>query len=547
MDLVIYDPKYRKISLYLWDFIIIGSKKYTIRPQMETFGELKKWVESLTVAEKRFIKLLGKARAGASASQQLELFDWLNRSQITEATQAKVKFLKNLPTVSIRLKDLILDGLRLLHKESNIDALLRTTLDEIAILHVKKQDRMVIKQLVSAKKLALLNCRYAFAFQSIEWQQKIAQAASGTSHETLKKMREEESDILKKLCEQRDLQYRHDALIALMRQSLFQRDAKKSEEINALVEHEVVHRLSKSGGYLERTLAVNLLALKKLNERNASAALLLYRDLIREWQEHPAWQNDQSSLLLLICKLYQTAGFFSPVNWKDAREHMAMVHNFKGLPPDANRDFQRMLYHNQFTLALNNGKFDSVRTLIPEIDLWITQEAAHLTEAQILPFLCNFSIAEFLGENFAAANRFVSRILNMTNRNVRKDIREFAMVLQAILQFELNNTGLNEYLTRSGKRHFSKDVFEINFELVVFEYLNNVNHIDSPDAMRLSIHKLIGKLDILTEQAKDQIPVLGLNEVQMWAKAKQTGESLTEIFLQIVKTNLKELEQTEIV
>lgn len=513
---------------------------------METFGELKKWVESLTVAEKRFIKLLGKARAGASASQQLELFDWLNRSQVTEATQANVKFLKNLPTVSIRLKDLILDGLRLLHKESNVDALLRTTLDEIAILHEKKLNRTVTKQLISAKKLALHNCRYAFAFQCIEWQQKIAQATAGTTRETLKKLREEESDILKKLCEQRDLQYRHDALIALMRQSLFQRDAKKSEEINALVEHEVVHRLSESGGYLERTLAINLLALKELNERNATAALLRYRDLLREWQAQPAWQNDQSSLLLLICKFYQTACFFSPVNWKDAHQYIAMVHDFRGLPPDANRDFQRMLYHNQFTLALNTGKFDSVKTLIPEIDLWMTQEAAHLTEAQALPFICNFAVAEFLRENFVAANRFVSRILNMSNRSVRKDIREFAMVLQAILQFELNNTGLNEYLTRAGKRHFSKDAVEINFELIVFDYLNNAKHIDSPDAMRLSINKLIVKLDILAEQVKDQIPLLGLNEVRMWARAKQTGESLTEIFLQIVRANIKELEQIEI-
>src|ERR1044072_2091527 len=99
---------------------------------METLEELKKWVDSLSTAEKRFVTLIGKARAGSSLSQQLKLFDWLNRARENELDSPPAEFLKNLPTVSMRLKDLMLDGLRLLHKEDNTEAMLRTTLDEIA-------------------------------------------------------------------------------------------------------------------------------------------------------------------------------------------------------------------------------------------------------------------------------------------------------------------------------------------------------------------------------------------------------------------------------
>lgn len=514
---------------------------------MEPAEELKKWVKCLSTAEKRFIKLLGKARSGANTSQQLELFDWLNKSDTNEAFPAKAKFLQNLPTVSNRLKDLILDGLRILHKENDTDALLRTTLDEIAILQQKKLNPIAIRQLKRAKKLALDSCRYGFVLQCIEWEQKIAQLLNaGDIGETLKKLHEEENLVLKKLTELRELQNRHDLLLALVRQFFYHRDAQVLQQVQDLSESEIVHRLSETGGYLEQALAVNLLGMKNLYERKPQEALLRYQKLLQKWKANPEWQTDQTSLLLNICKFYQSACFYSPVNWKEAKEYIAMVNDFKGLSPDANRDFQRMLYHNQFTLALNTGNFDSVKTLIPEIDQWLLREAKYFTEIQTLPFLCNFAVAEFLSGNFSSANKIVIRILNMPNKKARKDIREFALVLQAVLQFELVNTGLNEYLTRAGKRHFSKTSFEINFELAVFKHLEVLVRKESPGLMKQSLNKLISELDALAAQLPDGIPLLGLNEIRIWAESKLTGQSLREIFLQEVRKNLEALGQAEL-
>lgn len=105
---------------------------------MENTDELKKWVASLTAAEKRFVKLFGKARAGAKESQQLALFDWLNQAGADEEPPGNAVFLQNFPTVSNRLKDLILDSLRVLHKTEDVDNELRTGLAELALLMTKK-------------------------------------------------------------------------------------------------------------------------------------------------------------------------------------------------------------------------------------------------------------------------------------------------------------------------------------------------------------------------------------------------------------------------
>ncbi|TND10475.1 MAG: hypothetical protein FD123_117 [Bacteroidetes bacterium] len=514
---------------------------------METPDELKKWVESLTIAEKRFIKLLGKARSGAKDSQQLELFDWLNQAQPGDSFPGKARFIQNLPTVSNRLKDLMLDGLRLLHKEDNTDAVLRTTLDEIAILVEKKLYPAALRQMKRAKNLALDRCRYAFALQCIEWEQKITGIiTTGDASRNLEKLREEEIPALKKLEELRELQHRHELLLALVKQFPYHRDAATLQQITDLTDNEIVYRLSEKGAYLEKALAVNLLGIRDLYRRDATAAVLRYRQLLREWQSRPGWQTDQVSLLLLICKFYQSACFFSPVDWDEARQYITMVNDFKGMPPDAGRDFQRMLYHNQFSLGLNTGKFDSVETLIPEIDQWISREQSHLTGAQQLSFLCNFAVAEFLGDHFASANRFITRILNMPNREARKDIRAFALVLQVVLQYELGNLELNEYLARSGKRHFSKNAFEVNFELIVFKHIEAMMRAGSQADMQQSLGKFISDLDKLAAQLVDAVPLLGLKEIQMWTQSKRTGVPLRTIFLQEVKKNLEALEQTEL-
>lgn len=513
---------------------------------METAEELKKWVESLTVAEKRFVKLFGKARAGAKPSQQLELFDWLNRADAEEAIPGDAPFMQNLPTVSNRLKDLVLDSLRILCKDDNTDATLRTGLDELAILYSKKLYAAASRHLKRTKKLASEMCRYGFVLQCIEWEQKLIQALQPPDlMDALKRLHAEEMAVQQQQQELRDLQYRHDVMLALVRQHFYHREARISQEVKDLSESEMVHRLAAGGNYVEQALAVNLLGMKNLYERNPEVALLRYQELLKKWKKQPAWQTDQVPLLLHICRFYQSACFYCPVDWEEARQHLAIVADIKGLPPDANRDFQRMLFHNQFTLALNTGNFDSVRTLIPEINGWMEREGDRLTESQVLPFLCNFAVAEFLDGNFAAASRFVTRILNLPNRKARMDIREFALVLQAVLQFELGNTELNEYLTRSGKRHFSNHSFEIKFELVVFRYLDVLNRSGSPKQTEETLAGFIKELQELAAQLPAAIPLLGLNEMRMWAAARHSGKLLRDVFLEEVKKNLDELERTE--
>jgi hypothetical protein len=506
---------------------------------METLEELKKWVETLSVAEKRFIKLLGKAKAGNSESQQLELLDWLNKAEGKKATLPAAKIMNNLPTVSIRLKDLILDGLRLLHKETNVDALLRTTLDEIATLFDRKLYHVVARQLKRTKKVALEHCRYAIVLLAIEWEQKMVLTLSpGDALEQLERLREEEVAASTKLSELQRVRYLHDTLRARTRVS-FPRDAETLRELQHISESDVVERLSLHGAYLDQALAVNVLGIKDICEGNPKSALERYEKLLNRWNAHPQWQRDQSSLLLLICSQYQVACFYSPITASEVRNYLTQMPDFKAFSPEAALDFQRILYRNQLHLTLNTGNFEAVVPLIAEIDHWLQQDTTQLSQDQTLLFLHNLAVAEFLQGRSAAANRFVQRILNLSNRKVRQDVREFAIVLQAVLQFELGEYSLTEYLTRAGKRHFSKKPLERGFELAVLNYLERAMG-SQPEALKTKeLQQFIAVLEGFASQLPSGIPIIGLTEIRLWAEARQSGRPLKEVFLEAVRQNLE--------
>jgi hypothetical protein len=286
-------------------------------------------------------------------------------------------------------------------------------------------------------------------------------------------------------------------------------------------------------------MAVNVLAMKDLCEGHAAQAVMRYEALLHQWRSHPEWQMDQASLLLLICSQFQVACFYSLSNPADLRDHLAQLPDFKAFSPAIALDFQRILYRNQLTLSLNTGNFEAVVPLIGEIDAWLQDAGSAMTEVQTLLFLHNLAIAEFLQGRFSAANRYVLRILHMDNRKVRQDIREFALVLQAVVQFALGDLGLTEYLVRAGKRQFQKKDVERGFEWAVFGFLERSVSVHKEEEQARELKEFIAALDGFAQQAAGGIPILGLTEVRLWAVARQSGKAIREVFLEAVKENLE--------
>lgn len=492
--------------------------------------ELLQWTRALTPSEKRFVSLIGKARAG-SGSQVLELFDWLNKAEEGETVPHDASFSSNLSTLAVRLRELTLDCLRLLHKENDTDAVLRTGLDEAAILQSKKQWTAAARILRKTKKFAYETSRYTYVLQCIEAElvhTKTLQPDAISA--AFAELRTEEQSVIEKHQVLRELRYRHDSVLALAQQFAFSRNPDIIAQVRTLADAPVIEEQLSSQAYLENALAVNTLGMRDVFLRKPESAIERYRILLDEWKNKKAWQEDQSDLLLTICKYYQSACFYSTVSPGRVHSDLHALKGFEGLPPDKLRAFRETMFHHGFILGLNSGNTAVAIAMISEIDSWLAKEEKHLSEAQVLPFLCNFMVAEFLAGHFAEANRYLNRILQMPNRTVRVDIREFALVLQPVVHYELDNSGLNEYLTRSRKRHFSKNPAMHAFELAVIKHIELLMRADTKQQKTKALHDFIAALEKLNDYQPRSVPLLGINEILMWAVSRKNNVPLPEVF-----------------
>ncbi|MBK9452747.1 MAG: hypothetical protein IPN95_25665 [Bacteroidetes bacterium] len=177
---------------------------------MQEVKELKELVKSLEIGEKRTVKMLGNARARNRETQILDLFDWLDGKDDSENPPSDPRLVANLPTLSVRLKDLILDGLQLLHQEDTVDGQLRTALTAVEILTEKKLYPAAARRLKRAKKLALTTSRYHFGLQCLEAERRLLPASAGNA--AIKAHRMEEREMTAKLLRLQELRHRHELL-----------------------------------------------------------------------------------------------------------------------------------------------------------------------------------------------------------------------------------------------------------------------------------------------------------------------------------------------
>ncbi len=501
--------------------------------------ELKELVNSLKIGEKRSVKMLGNARARNRDSQILDLLGWLDGKDEAENPTMDARLMVNLPTLSVRLKDLIMDGLQLLHQEDTVEGQLRKALTDIEILTEKKLLAAAARRINRAKKLALSTSRYHFGLQLLEAERRLLPASAGNA--AIKTHRAEEQEMTAKLLRLQELRHRHELLRIRASQISLPRNLELLQEIREIAGESAIAELASTGGYVEKGLAANILGIGQLLEGRPGAAVQIYGQLLKEWRQQPDWQIDQAQVLMSICRQYQSACFLDARKSNVLEQRLALMPDFKQLPASIANDFQRLLFHHQFTLSLNRGFLDQIPKLIEEIMLWLNLKTTVASPTQQLPFFNNFAVAEFLSGNFKAANRHVQRILNLPERSIRQDIRDFALVLQAVIQFELGDDQLNEYLTRAGKRRFRQNSREVAFELAVFSYLQAALRKDVSENEQLAVDRLLESLDALASGQGSGPHVIGLMEMRLWAKSKQLQQPIKEVFLAAVRENLESL------
>ena len=497
---------------------------------MHAIDEFRAWTAQLTAAEKRFVSLLGKTRAGAEGGALMDLWAWVHASKAGDAVPAKLE--KHLRTYLKRLNDLILDALRMLDQQNSPQARMSKRLQAAQLFFERGLSKAACRQLDRADHLAAELCRYDIQLQGYAFLRKMEVSREEPDPlAALHRLSDREALALERLTNLNRLRRAYDAMIAAGSQAF---SGRVSFVQTPYLEDGFVTYLKSQFGqtaWLERSLAGNMLGIMEIFRKDYTRALDRYAALLLDWDDAPDRQKEEMNLFLNICKNYQHACFLANSTPEETTRRLGRMPSFQHLPPSFETKNQYLLYRERLSWVMSSMDAGMLATLRPEILAWLRIHWDAIGESRVLAIAFNLTAAEFLNENFSEALVILALILSKGKKVARKDIRDFSLVFQAVMHYEVGNADLNEYLIRAAKRRFSRHASSDHFEVAVLRCLTQCAHSKSHTEKLAAFERLHQDLLALESKLDARLQVVGLSELMIWCEARLHGKSLKEVFL----------------
>lgn len=124
---------------------------------------------------------------------------------------------------------------------------------------------------------------------------------------------------------------------------------------------------------------------------------------------------------------------------------------------------------------LNTKKLQAAEELIPLIEKGLNKYTQKINPARKLAFYYNSTITYFLLENYEAAADWLNKILTIARTyEPRKDVQQFARILQMAIYYKLSSYKVLEYLFRSVYRNKKLKAEMHTFEKIALQYFKKL-------------------------------------------------------------------------
>ncbi len=441
--------------------------------------DLIRLIHSLTKAEKRHFRLFVQRRQSSEEMLFLRLFDYLDKHEEYReaAVLKKLPDIKKsqLPNLKAHLYGQLLTSLRLLHKNSNDDILLREMIDYARVLYNKGLYRPSLNYLEKVKHRAQKLNYQAIALESIEFEkliesQYVTQSIQGRAGEL-----SSQSQVLNQVIEKANLFSSLSLqMYALFLKSGFARNAADYEKVQDFFE---AHK--PAVGFLELDFWGKIyycqshVWLYYIGQQFSACYRHVYT-WVQLFEDDPSMKIHHPALYLkglhnLLGTLFNTLDynrFCAQLNRLEQFPQQVggvMDNNVEGL-------FQLYRYLHRIDKHYLEGSYEDGLQLVPELARAIEQETYNWDDHRIMVLNYRIGCLYFaVGDNDNSIH-YLNRIINQKNPDYRADIQCFARILSLIAHFELGNARLLEYQIKSVYRFLlqMEDLHQVQKEIFGF-------------------------------------------------------------------------------
>lgn len=444
-------------------------------------------IKSLEKGEKRNFKLYIKRNSSGEDLKVVQLFDALDKMDTYDEEQLLKKNKgirkKQLSNIKAHLNKQLLNSLRLIKNEDNIDLMLHEQMDNARILYNKGLYLQSLKILDKIKDIALSKNQFTYLQQVVFFEKKIEALHITRSMQDRAERLSAEADMVN----DRLLQISKLSNLSLLLYSWYiknghARNKLDEEAVQKFFDDHFPTEAKSPHGFYEKLYLYQSYSWYGFIRQD----FLMYYRYTQKWvdlfDEYPVMIEIETSYY--IKGMHNLLGaHFDLQNYDKFNETLKIFEKFTHSPivkDNENNKIQCFVYLN--TALINKhfieGTFTQGVKLVPDIIEKLKEYEIYLDRHRILVFYYKVACLYFGSGNNEKAIDYLNKIINW-KVDLRTDLQCYARLLHLIAHYELGNFDLMEYLIKSVYRFMSKLNNLSVVEEEMFKFLRRSFHLNA--------------------------------------------------------------------
>lgn len=502
-----------------------------MKPSKELFNLIK----SLSKSEKRYFKLSSSLQSGDK--NYMKLFDKIELQNEYDEEDIKKKFkgetfVKHLPSEKNHLYNLILKSLRGFHSDKSASTTIQEHIKNIELLFNKALYIECSKIIKKGKILAYKYEKFYYVLDLLDWEKRLSaeEFLRANFKRDVDAIITEEIDCFEKLRMNIEYKRLYSKLLFAIRKDGFDRNKSAIEIIEEINNHELVKGIKSSKTIIGTTYLYSFLGVKSRVESNPERTFFYYKKVVKLMEENPL-------IIYEMKKPYLRALYYIALeskntkDWENCYIYIDKLKSLKKHPAYISIDAQMTLFtyttNLELLLYIYLNKFtEAIDELIPRILQGIEQFHTSINSQAEMLFYLNVSRIYMGAKNFKLALKYINKVLNSFETDIRNDTYMFASLLNLIIHYELGNYDFLEYTIKSTKRKVDKTNNFSLFEIVFLKNLRKVIKIKKVDELKSLFRKFQEELLEVMNDSNENIENSDYVDFENWLASKVEDKTL---------------------
>lgn len=509
---------------------------------MKPSNELFDLIKSLTKSEKRFFKLSSSIQTGEK--NYLKIFDYIDGQDEYDEVELKEHFeaetfIKHLPSEKNHLYKLILKSLRQFYGEQSVSSILKQELKNIEILYNKALFKECKKFLKRAKRIAHEHEKFYFLIDLISWEKQLTEESyeSGDFNVDLKKIIEEESEVIDKLRNLAEYHILYSRINAIFRSGGFTRNDEERATVHEISDNYLIKGKNTAISTRAASICYYIKGLCAATNREFSDSYAFFNRTKHILDNNPKIRIDLGKRYILTL-FHLMRCYIDERNFVMAQKMLDEVKSLNGKKGFNSLELTLKILNitviDQMNLHNLQGNFDEALEVYETRKNEKTKIFEKSSKEQQIKFLFNAAYTLFGVGEYKKALKVLNEILNDNEQKLRQDLYSFARILNLLIHFELENYEFLEYSSNSAIRYLSKIKRDYEIETVFVKQMRKLARTATKLESVTIFKETLSEVQKLLKDDNERV-ILDYIDIQCWIQSKIVEDS----FVDLVRSHVK--------